>query len=297
MCTVVDRDRAGWEKVKHWNVQTIDDEQAFVGLRVEYAKGLPSPGSYFATDRLNGFRNANKSSGLHAPPDEDTQPARSEVPATTTPTGETLDVVNNRKEQQQQPEESSVIAVDTTATTTSAVVEVATTATAVATTTTTAAAASDHDKAVAKVGNELAGKGEALLSTAARVPVVDDTVPAAPATMLPDELAEKKKWRHRSSNNSNSSSDDNNDAAAASDHDKAVAMVGNEPAGKGEALLSTAARVPVVDDTVPAAPATMLPDEPAEKTTTPHRPIVIMTAAQPRKKRRPPKQLFHHHPS
>jgi hypothetical protein len=40
-----------------------------------------------------------------------------------------------------------------------------------------------------------------------------------------------------------------------------------------------------------------LPDVPAEKTSTPHHPIVIMTAVQPRKKRRPPKQLLHHHPS
>jgi hypothetical protein len=127
--------------------------------------------------------------------DYDTQPARSVVPATTTPPGETLDVVATRNEQQQQPEDLSVIAVKIAATTT----------TAVATTTTTAAAAaaSNHDKAVAKVGNEPAGKGEALLSNADTAPVVDDTVPA-PVTIFARRAGRKNidatsSYRHNDS--------------------------------------------------------------------------------------------------
>jgi hypothetical protein len=127
--------------------------------------------------------------------DDDTQPARSVVPATTTPPGETLDVVATRNEQQQQPEDLSVIAVKIAATTT----------TAVATTTTTAAAAaaSNHDKAVAKVGNEPAGKGEALLSNADTAPVVDDTVPA-PVTIFARRAGRKNidatsSYRHNDS--------------------------------------------------------------------------------------------------
>jgi hypothetical protein len=128
--------------------------------------------------------------------DDDTQPARSVVPATTTPPGETLDVVATRNEQQeQQPEESSVIAVEVAATTTKAV--------ATTTTTAAAAAASNHDKAVAKVGNEPAGKGEALLSNADTAPVVDDTVPA-PVTIFARRAGRKNidatsSYRHNDS--------------------------------------------------------------------------------------------------